>query len=238
MPWLPQEDHVANVEATKILLSEGLTPVPHIVARNVVDHHHLEEVIGAFRDVLGGPLENALVLAGSRASPVGQFADSLQILQTGVFREAKHLYCAVHPSGHAHASDAQLDEAFKMKVQLAGAETQVQAVTQLCLNPDDLVRCAMRLRVDSILVGIAPRMDFERLKAIMTKLDVIQGVNISSALAKAKGNADPAYLQHVVNLFANVSGPRVRVGFHVYGLSSFKNTMDAFSLCETFRVVS
>lgn len=228
LPWLPGEDHKDNVLAATILVNEGLLPVPHIVARNVIDKAHLETVIGDFRGALGGHLGRVLVLAGGRTTPIGSFSDSIHLLQTGLFQDMETLHCAVHPSGHSYASDEKLAESYKMKLQLASS-ARVVPISQLCLSAEHLKQCASRLNIDELLVGVAPRMDFQRLLTLFKNLDI--KYDPFAAVKFIKGNANAVFLQDVIKSFT-AKDECVNIGFHIYGLSSFKNIIETFDMCN------
>jgi len=80
---LPKEDKSRQISAAIQLHEMGHTPVPHIVARNIESRQVLEDLVQGFTSKAF--VERALILAGDRDKSRGPYADSLDLLDTGVF---------------------------------------------------------------------------------------------------------------------------------------------------------
>lgn len=93
----PIEDMVATAAR---LRAEGFEPVPHFPARIIDSRATLADWIDRYRAEAG--IRAALVLAGGVANPVGDFANSMQLLDTGLFDKAgiSRIHIAGHPEGN------------------------------------------------------------------------------------------------------------------------------------------
>ncbi|MRX49619.1 methylenetetrahydrofolate reductase [Paracoccus sp. S-4012] len=79
------------------IAAAGLTPVPHIPARVVPSREALAAWVGAYR---AAGARHALLLGGGLPRPAGPYADSLQLLETGLFDGFDGLFVAGHPEGN------------------------------------------------------------------------------------------------------------------------------------------
>ncbi len=101
--------YIAHIEGTPIeemvataarLHAEGFEPMPHFPARIIADKAMLADWIDRYRSE--ADIRSALLLAGGIANPVGAFADSMQMLDTGLFDAAgiTRFHVAGHPEGN------------------------------------------------------------------------------------------------------------------------------------------
>ena len=83
IPYLPGskfEDTIATAEKLK---SEGMNPVPHLAARSIPSELWLKRNLETMKGHVG--LNHVLLIAGDIDTPVGEFCDTIQILDTGLF---------------------------------------------------------------------------------------------------------------------------------------------------------
>ena len=101
--------YIAHIEGTPIedmvrtakrIASQGYNVMPHFPARIIQDKATLENWISMYQGEAG--VDQALLLAGGVASPVGDFDSSMQLMETGAFDRAgfKRLHVAGHPEGN------------------------------------------------------------------------------------------------------------------------------------------
>ncbi len=113
----------------------GLRASPHLVARRLPGERAVRD---GLRMLCDAGVEQALLLAGDRDAPLGPYADSLDLLASGVLSGSglRRLGVAGHPEGHSHASAERLWEALRFK-QVFGARSgiDVHVVTQFGFNP-------------------------------------------------------------------------------------------------------
>ena len=93
----PIEDMVATARR---LAEDGFPVMPHFPARIIKDEVTLADWIARYRGEAG--VEQALLLAGGVAQPVGAFDSSMQLMETGLFDKAgfRRLHVAGHPEGN------------------------------------------------------------------------------------------------------------------------------------------
>lgn len=152
----------ADMQATVARLArEGFAPVPHIPARVVPSREALAGWIAAYRDA---GAQSALLLGGGLNAPRGPFADSMQMLDTGLFGEFARLYVAGHPEGNRdidpNGGEAVVLSALRWKQAFAertGAEMAV--VTQFCFDARPVIDWVNRMQAVGlnlpIRIGIA-----------------------------------------------------------------------------------
>lgn len=100
--------YVAHIDGTDFaemlatagrLAAEGFRVMPHFPARGIADAAELERRIAAYAEA---GVREALVIAGGIDRPRGDFADSMQLLATGLFDRYgfTDLHVAGHPEGN------------------------------------------------------------------------------------------------------------------------------------------
>lgn len=101
--------YVAHIEGTPIeemvatakrLNDEGFPVMPHFPARIIQDKAMLADWINRYQGE--ADVKQALLLAGGLDKPIGDYEDSMQLLETGLFGDAgfTHLHVAGHPEGN------------------------------------------------------------------------------------------------------------------------------------------
>jgi len=88
----PIEDMLSTA---KRLADVGFEVMPHFPARIIADKSTLENWVQRYAD-LG--ISSALLLAGGVDKPEGDYADSMQLLESGVFDA--HGFMRLHVAGH------------------------------------------------------------------------------------------------------------------------------------------
>ena len=152
----------ADMLATVARLSrEGFAPVPHIPARIVPSRQVLADWVAGYRDA---GADRALLLGGGLSQPRGPFADSMQMLDTGLFADFRHLFVAGHPEGNRdidpNGGEAEVMRALQWKADFArrtGATMEI--VTQFCFDAQPVIDWAGRLQAAGldlpIRIGVA-----------------------------------------------------------------------------------
>ncbi|MBU3030987.1 methylenetetrahydrofolate reductase [Paracoccus marinaquae] len=143
----------AEMQATVARLArEGLRPVPHVPARLVPDRAALADWVSAYRD---GGAEGALLLGGGLSAPRGEFRDSMQLLETGLFGDFRQLFIAGHPEGNRDidpdGGEAEVMRALRWKADFAArTDARMQIVTQFAFEAQPVIDWANRLRASGI----------------------------------------------------------------------------------------
>jgi len=120
--------YIAHIEGTPVkemvataarLSKDGFEVMPHFPARIIADRTMLADWISRYRCEAG--VTQALLLAGGVAKPLGEFASSMQLLETGLFDSAgfTNLHFAGHPEGNRDidpgGSDKNVMDALRWK---------------------------------------------------------------------------------------------------------------------------
>lgn len=147
--FLPGSDFDDTVTVAKRLKDEGFNPVPHFAARSIPDKAFLEDQLRKLKDAVD--LRQVLVIAGAVDEPVGDFADSMQLLETGLFDKygIEKFGVAGHPEGSPDMPDEAIKHALAWKngfAERTGAA--VYAVTQFCFEAGPIIEWDKRIQAE------------------------------------------------------------------------------------------
>ena len=184
---LPNDKVDDVVAACARLRQDGLTPVPHVVARNIENEKDLDTLLG--RLVAEAGMERCLVLGGDRDTPAGSLTSSGQILETGLIqkRGIKTIRIGSYPEGHPKISEAALDKARADKLAIAARDgLDVTIVSQFVFEADPIVGFAKKLRAEGTTapfrVGVAGPAD----RGLLMKYALICGIGNSLRVLKGR----------------------------------------------------
>lgn len=160
--------YIAHIEGTPIeemagtarrIAEEGFPVMPHFPARIIRDRAMLEDWIQRYRNEAG--VKQALLLAGGRKEPAGEFDSSIALLETGLFEKYgfTRLHVAGHPEGNSDidpdGSSRRADEALRWKQAFSERSgTEMAIVTQFFFDADPVIRWAERLAAEGITLPI------------------------------------------------------------------------------------
>ncbi|TCO70367.1 methylenetetrahydrofolate reductase [Rhodovulum euryhalinum] len=160
--------YIAHLDGTEIadmigaaarLRAWGFEPMPHIPARSIPERATLADWLARYRGEAG--VREALVLAGGRSSPAGDFHCSMQLLETGLFDRQgfDRLHVAGHPEGSRDidpdGSDRMVMEALRWKQAFAArTDADMAIVTQFAFEAAPVIAWADRLRAAEIALPI------------------------------------------------------------------------------------
>jgi len=120
-----------TIDAAVRLRDLGYEPVPHIAARGVATRTILNNFLARITGEAG--VRNVLVIGGGAAKPLGPYAASIELLETGLFDHygISRIGIAGHPEGSPDVSNAKIDEALRLKVAFANRSgATLRIVTQ------------------------------------------------------------------------------------------------------------
>jgi methylenetetrahydrofolate reductase (NADPH) len=145
----PIEDMVATAARIK---REGYEPMPHFPARIIRDKATLLDWVARYRDV---GVTQGLILAGNPAARVGDFSNSMELLDSGAFDGFERLHVAGHPEGSKDidpdGSDRMVMEAARWKSAFAErTDAQMAMVTQFCFEAQPVIDWVNRLAGEGI----------------------------------------------------------------------------------------
>ncbi|MBD3678187.1 MAG: methylenetetrahydrofolate reductase [Rhodobacteraceae bacterium] len=150
------EDMVATA---KRLSEDGYRVMPHFPARIIKDEATLADWIARYQGEAG--IDQALLLAGGVAQPVGDFHCSMQLLETGHFDKAgfKRLHVAGHPEGNRDidpdGSDKNVMDALRWKQSFSErTDAQMALATQFCFDAKPVIEWVDRLNAEGITLPV------------------------------------------------------------------------------------
>ncbi|MBF9037276.1 methylenetetrahydrofolate reductase [Rhodobacterales bacterium LSUCC0246] len=157
----PIEDMVATA---KRLRDEGFEPMPHFPARIIPNRATFDDWLTRYR--AEADVREALVLAGSPRSPLGDFHSAMQLLESGLFdaHGLKRLHVAGHPEGNKDidpdGSTKLVDEAARWKADFARrTDADLAMVTQFAFDAKPVLAWAQSMHAAGvdlpIHVGVA-----------------------------------------------------------------------------------
>jgi methylenetetrahydrofolate reductase (NADPH) len=120
IPYLPGESDEARLAAARTVRELGFEPMPHIAARHLHSLAELEALVE--RAVAEAGVERFFLIAGDLSVPKGPFAESLAVIETGVFERSgvKVVGVGGHPEAHSVMSMADRWDVLERKCQRIG----------------------------------------------------------------------------------------------------------------------
>ncbi len=159
--------YIAHIEGTPIedmlataarLTNEGFAVMPHFPARIIKDAATLENWLERYR-ALG--VTQALVLAGGVTRPLGDFSDSMQLLDTGLFDTYgfTRLHVAGHPEGNRDIDPAGGEAAVMAALRWKNAfarrtQAEMAIVTQFVFESAPVIDWTARLQAEGITLPV------------------------------------------------------------------------------------
>lgn len=149
----PIEEMVATA---KRIGAEGFDVMPHFPARIIKDRATLTDWVARYKDV---GVRQGLLLAGGVPQPVGDFATSMQLLETGAFTGFDRLHVAGHPEGNKDidpdGSDKMVMEAARWKSAFSErTDAQMAMATQFCFEAGPVIDWVSRLQAEGIKLPV------------------------------------------------------------------------------------
>ncbi|TIK68200.1 methylenetetrahydrofolate reductase [Stenotrophomonas maltophilia] len=212
IPWLASEDDDARLAAARTVRALGFEPMPHLSARRIGSHAALERFLERAAGEAG--VARCLLIAGDLATPIGPFADSASIIETGLLERHGIRVVAIggHPEGHPVMSSDERWQVLQRKCQ--GIEARGMAplvVTQFAFDADIVLAWLDALRTRGItvpvLVGVPGPASFARLLRYATMC----GVGASASMLARYGIS--------IGRLLGTAGPEVFVDRLVKGLT-------------------
>ena len=150
------EDMIASA---KKLNDDGFKVMPHIPARLIESKAALDDLIERYQGEAN--VTEALILAGGRTKPVGEFESSIDLLKTEVFGKNgfKHLHIAGHPEGNMDidkdGSDKIVMEALEWKQKFAdSSDADMAIVTQFVFSAAPVIEWSKKIQAAGINLPI------------------------------------------------------------------------------------
>ncbi len=233
IPSLPGLPLARTLEAVAAIRAAGLDPVPHVSARRILDR---EEFGGFLREATKQHgVHRVLLLGGDEPKPKGPFADSLQILESGLLADSgiREIGVAGYPEGHPRIPAADLAASFQKKLKLTSEQgLGLYVVTQFSFAPGRVVEyCAQLARSApevSIYVGVAGPTDPVALARYAQRCGVSASLralrNLGSGIAQLVTHSDPREQLVALARYSLQRQPSNVVGVHLYSFGGAVRT--------------
>lgn len=154
--------YIAHIDGTPIedmvrtarrLAEEGFPVMPHFPARLIKGRAELADWIARYQGE--ADVKQALLLGGGLNTPVGEFTDSMKLIETGLFDAFEHLHVAGHPEGNRDidpdGSDRMVMQALKWKRAFSErTDAKVAIATQFCFESGPVIDWASRLAAEGV----------------------------------------------------------------------------------------
>ncbi|MDN5786614.1 methylenetetrahydrofolate reductase [Pseudorhodobacter sp.] len=161
---LPQHTrvYIAHIEGTPIaemvatakrLRAEGFDAMPHFPARIIPDRATLADWIARYQGE--ADVKQALLLGGGVSTPAGDYDNSMQLMESGLFDGFQRLHIAGHPEGNRDidrdGGDRVVMEALKWKQAFSErTDAKMALATQFCFEAGPVIKWADRLAAEGI----------------------------------------------------------------------------------------
>lgn len=231
--FLPGSDYKDTVTLAKRLRGEGFEPIPHFAARSITNQASFEDYLARCRGE--ADVTQVLAIAGAPDKPCGAYADTMQLLSTGLFEKhgIKSVSVAGHPEGCSCHANAVLISALKQKAEYAKASgLRMQIVTQFCFEPGPVIAYDDMLKREGIelplVVGLAGVATIKTLIAYAMSCGVGNSINFLKKQAMnvtklLSAEAPDKVLRATAAHRANDLGSRV-AGLHYFPLGGLRKT--------------
>lgn len=186
--FLPGTDYADTVAVCKRLRGEGMRPVPHIAARSVPNAAFLDENLTQLVGEAG--IDEVLIIGGAVDRPVGDFSDSMQIMETGLLDKhgVRRIGVAGHPEGSPDISEAGIRDALAWKngfAERTGAELYV--VTQFCFEAAPIIAWDKMIQAEGNKLPL--RIGIPGLATIKTLLNYAKACGVGQSMNFLKRQA-------------------------------------------------
>lgn len=229
---IPGSDPERILSTVHQLASQEMNAVPHIAARGIESLAALDGLITRYREA---HVTEVLLIAGGYKQPIGDFASSIDVLETGLLENLgiKKVGVAGHPEGSPDISKAELAHALKRKnaiAQESGLDMYLE--TQFCFDAQAILDWEAQIRKAGnrlpIRVGLAGP---ARLKTLI-HFAVISGVGPSLQFLKKQARnvtklltvQDPYELIETLAPHIDPQSPSALESIHFYSFGDFSQT--------------
>lgn len=152
----PIEDMVATARR---ISADGFRVMPHFPARIIKDRATLADWIARYQGEAG--IDQALLLAGGVAKPLGEFHSSMQLLESGEFDKAgfRRLHVAGHPEGNRDidpdGTTRNVYDALRWKQKFSETtDARMALATQFSFDSKPIIRWVEALRDAGITLPV------------------------------------------------------------------------------------
>ena len=145
--FLPGSDPADTARVAARLRDEGMHPIPHIAARSIHDKAQLDSILKALKEQAS--VDEVLIIGGGVDNPVGDFASSMDILETGLIQDygIGKIGVSGHPEGSPDIPADALASALEWKNNFAKKEgLDLYIETQFCFEAEQVLAWEREIR--------------------------------------------------------------------------------------------
>lgn len=215
----PSRGISGTIEICEQIAAQGMSPIPHLAARQISDTAELREALDRIDDA---GIEEVFVVGGDAGDPAGPFTDGLSLLRAmaDLGRLPARIGVPSYPEGHPLIDESTLWSALQEKQAYAH-----YTVTQMCFDADVVSRFAVAARDRGItlpiVAGVPGVVDATKLLKIGLRIGVGESIRFArgnrsvTGRLLSRGRSRPDSLLR--DLGAQVQQGRCELaGLHIY----------------------
>lgn len=183
----PAETLTAGAKRVKEL---GYTPVPHFASRRLTSKAALENRIAMMTQEAG--VTDVLVIGGGLEKEAGEFASTMEVLETGFFDKygITHMGVAGHPEGSPDFSEEVAMQALRLKKSFSErSDIDMRIVTQFGFDANKFINWAEGIRSAGIDLPVHLGVAGPAKITTLLKFAAMCGVGNSLSFLKKRGGA-------------------------------------------------
>lgn len=230
--FIPGQSWRDTISACSAVRAAGLEPVPHVPAREIADAAALDDLVTQL--VSRAKVRRLLIIGGDRAKPAGPFAQSLDVMRSGVLERhgIREVSVAAHPEGHPRIADAELRRAEREKVECAArAGFDLVFLTQFFFEAEPFLRWAGEIRAQGVHARIVAGLAGPARLSTLFKYAIRCGAGASiralgtrpASFAGLVGERGPERVARAI-AHANVAQEITPFGMHLYSFGGLART--------------
>ena len=235
--FLPGSDFEDTVEIALRLQNEEMRPVPHLAARSIPDKLWLKNNLDRMKTKFN--LNHVLLIGGGVDNPVGEFSDTMQLLDTDLFEhfEIPNIGIAGHPEGSPDISDEEIKRALIWKNDYAKKTGfNLSITTQFVFEASPVIDWERKIRMEGNSLPI--RIGVPGLATIKTLLNHARACGVGPSMRfltrQAKNVAKLVQTSSPESLLFDLaeqgmSNESLINGIHVYPLGGLKKSSAWFA---------
>ncbi len=144
---LPGSELGETIDTCKLLADQGMRPIPHFTARGIRSRADLAGALARASSEAG--VTEVLALAGGDKQPLGEYPDTLTMLQTGLFEKSgiTSIGVAGHPEGSPDFEfAAQKDHGWRKALFAQATGLDMYLITQFAFQAEPVFDWLRRVR--------------------------------------------------------------------------------------------
>lgn len=231
--FLPGSSFSDTVQVAARLRNEGFEPVPHFAARSIPSKSKLNEYLSQVVGEAG--VDHVLCIAGAVDKPLGEFSNSMHVLETGLFDKhgIRKIAVAGHPEGSPDMSDQAIKDALEWKnAYRQRTDSDMYLITQFVFESAPIVKWQRQLQQEGNTLPM--RIGIPGLATIKTLLMHAKACGIgpsikyltrrSKNIAKLMTINTPDLLIRELASYCDANRNSSIAGIHVYPLGGLRRS--------------